>query len=339
VTLRSIALSAEDTSLAGAGEIASLAGPVGQITIRADVLNVTRLLDFLSAFSSGSGMVGGAASTPDAKARPVDLTLSLSAARATMGQLALDTLSGRAHVSGKAVTLDPLEFGVFGGRYTGAIVATAAATPSFRLQADVSNIDAAAMTAFAGSPGVISGRLSGHLDVVGQSTDAAGALHTARGTARIDIRNGVVKRLGLVRTVVIATSMRADATMPVGASGDEPFSQFGATLNLTNGTAHTSDLEFQSPDITLRSAGSLRLDGSAIDLRGNVQLSEALSQQAGRDLFRYTQEQGRVTLPATVTGSAQAPSVQVDVASLAGRALQNKAKDEITRRLGRLFRR
>jgi AsmA protein len=165
-------------------------------------------------------------------------------------------------------------------------------------------------------------------------------MKSARGTALIDIKDGVVKRLGLVKTIVIATSMRADAKMPpADASSDEPFSELAATLTLANGTAHTTDLRFESPDVHMRAAGSLRLDGSAIDLRGDVQLSDTLSQQGGRDLLRYTQDQGRVTLPVSVTGSAQAPVVRVDVAGLAGRALKNKAEEEIRKRLKGLFRR
>jgi hypothetical protein len=83
------------------------------------------------------------------------------------------------------------------------------------------------------------------------------------------------------------------------------------------------------------------LDGSAIDLKGNVLLSEALSQQAGRDLFRYTQQQGRVALPATVTGTAQAPVVRIDVAEAASRAVKNKFNEEagkaINKALGNIF--
>jgi AsmA-like C-terminal region len=134
---------------------------------------------------------------------------------------------------------------------------------------------------------------------------------------------------------VVATSGRADAKMPqASGSNDEPFSQLAATLAIANGTARTNDLQFHSPDVLLRAIGSLRLDGRAIDLKGDVQLSDALSQQAGRDLVRYTQEQGRVTVPAFVTGSLQAPSVRVDIASLARRALQNKANEAIEKALG-----
>ena len=70
-----------------------------------------------------------------------------------------------------------------------------------------------------------------------------------------------------------------------------------------------------------------------IDLTGQVQLSDELSKQAGRDLVRYTQEGGRVTLPATITGSADAPQVRIDTASLAKRAITNRATEEVQKAL------
>ena len=168
----------------------------------------------------------------------------------------------------------------------------------------------------------------------------ANALANARGTVRADIRDGVVKRLGLVKTIVVTTSGRADAKPPSGtSSSDEPFTRLGATLTVGGGAARTSDLQFESTDVLMRSAGSVRLDGSAIDLRGDVQLSEALTQQAGRDLVRYTQEEGRVTLPVTITGTAAAPSVHVDVAAAAGRAIKNRVNEELKKGLDRLFKR
>jgi uncharacterized protein involved in outer membrane biogenesis len=307
---------------------------VGEIAIKADTLNFSRLLDFLTAFSrdfrsTGPAATGGppdGTTAPAPRAVAADLTVSLAAGRATMGSLVLDKLNGRARVTAQGVTLNPMAFGVFGGGYNGTMTVTPSAVPTFGLNATLSNIDVAALTAFAGSPGTISGRMAGRVQLAGQGADISRLMNSARGTARVDIRDGVVKRLGLVKTVVIATSMRADAKMPAaGGSNDEAFSELGATLAIANGTARTSDLRFQSPDVTLSAAGSLRLDGSAIDLRGDVQLSDALSKQAGRDLVRYTQEQGRVTLPATVTGSAQSPAVRVDMGNLFKRALQNKA--------------
>ena len=85
----------------------------------------------------------------------------------------------------------------------------------------------------------------------------------------------------------------------------------------------------------------MKLDGTAINLQGQVQLSDELSKQAGSDLVRYTQDQGKVTLPATITGSADSPQVRIDVGSMARRAVTNKANEEaqkaITKGLGGFF--
>ena len=102
----------------------------------------------------------------------------------------------------------------------------------------------------------------------------------------------------------------------------------GATLVVSGGSASTQDLTLESKDLLLAAAGAIRLDGSAINLRGQVQLSDELSQRAGRDLVRYTQQDGRVTLPATITGSAASPQVSIDVADLAKRAVTNRAIEE-----------
>ncbi len=127
---------------------------------------------------------------------------------------------------------------------------------------------------------------------------------------------------------------------PAGAR-DEPFTKLGATLTIAGGSASTDDLRFESKDLLLAAAGTVRPDGGAINLRGQVQLSDELSRQAGRDLVRYTQEEGRVTLPATITGSAEAPVVRIDVAGVAKRALTNRATEEarkaLKKGLGGLF--
>jgi uncharacterized protein involved in outer membrane biogenesis len=348
VTLRQIALTAEDTSIEGTGEISDLSGPVGEIAIKSDRLNLTRLLLFLSEFSSGSGLTAGASgsskparSVEEAATPGPNLVVSLDAGRASLGTLALERLGGRARLTRAGLTVDPIEFGVFGGRYQGTLGMAQAGTPTFQVKALLSDIDVPAATAHAGIPDTITGRLSGRIDLSAQGIDSANVLDSARGTIRVDVKDGVVRNLGLLESVVVATSMRGDAKLQMPASSDEPFSALGATLTVANGSAHTTDLRLESPDLTLLAAGSLALDGSAIALKGTVQLSDALSQQAGRDLLRYTQDRGRVTLPAVVTGSARSPSVQIDMASLLERAVKNKLNEEATkaikRGLDRLF--
>jgi hypothetical protein len=333
--LRKVALRADKDRIDITGRITELSGPVGEVAIKAGVLNFDRLLAFANDFAGGTRTAaatpGHAGPTHSANRHtaPMRLDVSLEADRATMGALVLDKLTGKARITEEKIALDPVDFQVFGGRYDGPLVFTLDAVPRFKLSAAVSGVDMAAVTAFAGRPGTITGRFSGKLNLAGRGMNASTVLNTTTGTANVDIVDGVVKNLGLIRTVVIATAARSDsAGAGVPTETDEPFTHLAATFTVANGLADTRDLRFESKDVLLTAAGGVRLDGSAIDLAGQVQLSDDLSKRAGRDLVRYTEEGGRVTLPATVTGSAGAPQVRIDMASMARRALTNRANEE-----------
>jgi uncharacterized protein involved in outer membrane biogenesis len=345
--LRKLSVSADGTTVNATGTITDLAAPAGEVNIKAGALNVDRLLAFLSDFSSGAGVSTARSSRASAKAPPsaMNLVVSVEADRATFGAMTIDHLTGRAVVKGNDVSLSPLSFTVFGGRYEGTLaVAAGGAVPEFHWKAALSGVDIASAVAFAGNPNTASGKLSGRIDLTGRGADAATAIRTARGTARIEAANGVVNNLGLVRAVVAATTLNA-ASVAKTATGsrDEPYTKLGATLTIAGGSATTQDLLFESADLSLSAAGALKLDGSAVNLQGQLQLSEALSKQASAVVVRATQQGNRVTVPATVTGAAGKFSVSVNTADMAKRAVKNEATEQgkkvLQKGLGSLFKR
>lgn len=332
VNVRKISIGAGSARIDITGDIKDLSGPVGSLTVKAGALNFDQLMDFMTDFAGGAGASstsGDRGSEAAASPSTMNLAIALDADKASMGGLTLDKLSGKANLTGERVMLEPVSFGLFGGRYDGTLALSLGKVPNFRLKARLTGIDMAAATAFAGSPNAVTGKLAGTIDLSGRGMDAPSVMKSARGTARVDVTDGTVKNLGLIQSVVVATSGRADAASPkANGSRDEPFSRLGATLNISGGSGSTQDLKFESKDIMLSAAGGLKLDGSALNFQGQVQLSDELSKQAGRDLVRYTQDQGRVTIPATITGSADQPHVAIDVTSMAKRAMTNKANEE-----------
>lgn len=362
LTIRRIALGADRTQINVSGTITDFNGPVGELTVTSGALDMDQLLAFVNDFTAGAGLADTSASAPAAPgagAAPaavpagLNLALTLETESATMGGLTLDKLAGTARVTGDGLTLEPVSFGIFGGGYQGALVLVPGKTLRFRGKSTLSNIDVAKAAAFGGSPDTITGTLSGTIEFAGTGEDPATVMKTVTGKARVDITNGVVKNLGLVNAVVVATSMRPGAigtaaTAAKTGSGDEPFTKLGATLDIASGGVTTNDLTFESKDLVLSAQGAVGLVASTVDMKGRVQLSDELTKQAGSDLVKYTQDQGRVTLPATVSGSIDAPSVRIDVGDMAKRALQNavneqkdKAKAEatkaVTKKLGGLF--
>ena len=337
LTIHRVSLATEDTSLEVTGTISDLAGPTGELAVTGAGLNVLQLLEFVRDFSKGAGLADGSTAS-GADPVPMDLRIAIETRRAMVGTLALEALSGRAHITPGTVALDPVSFGVFGGTYTGTLALTLADTPSYRIKAALAGLDAASAMAFAGSAGAMTGRLAGTIDVEGRGTIGDQVLSTARGAARLDVTNGTVAGLGLVRTIVLAGSMRAESQATVDRSRDaapEPFSRLGATLAIGGGMARTTDLQFESPDVRMSAVGEIGLRARSINLAGDVQLSDALTKQAGRDLVRYTRENGRVTVPVVITGAPGDLRVSLDITEAARRAITNRAMEEAKKAIGR----
>jgi uncharacterized protein involved in outer membrane biogenesis len=334
-TIRKIALRADGTTVTIAGTLSDYSAPAGTLTVQAGAMNVLDLVAFVTDFTKRAGLSSSASSPASAPtaARPtgkMNIALTIQADRATIGELALDHVTGQAHITDEAITIDPARFNVFGGSYSGSLVLNLGDTqPGFHVNTTLSKIDMAAVMTFAHHPGLVTGQMAGTLVLTGRGLSAAAVIASSRGTAHASIANGTIKGLGLVKGVVLATSMRAaSVSQATSTSGTEPFTSLDGTFTIAGGAATTTDLKFTSNDVLLAASGTVRLDGTAIDLAGPIQLSDDLSKQAGRDLVKYTQKDGRVTLPAKVSGSADDLHVGVDAGDLAKRAVTNAASEQ-----------
>ena len=94
--------------------------------------------------------------------------------------------------------------------------------------------------------------------------------------------------------------------------------------------------ERRTPEIEAVEVGALthNPDFRCVRSRATVRTArhanaQRLTAQAGRDLVRYTQEGGRVTLPVTISGSVGAYSVGIDLADLTRRAIINRTTEEV----------
>jgi len=113
-----------------------------------------------------------------------------------------------------------------------------------------------------------------------------------------------------------------------GATSDA-FEHIDAMFAIARQVVSASALSLHSADLDLIGQGTLAIPSKSLDGKFNLSLSEALSAQAGTDLYRFTREGNRVVLPATIGGTLDAPRVSIDAKAAAGRGLQN----EVQRRL------
>lgn len=317
LTISGLTARAAKTEISASGTL-DLARLDGALQARADSLDLDEMMALGSAMVEAAASAAGAA----APARAFHLTVKLTAASGTFSAYRFSGLATSIDVTPGRIALAPLSLGTFDGRVDGRVdIDTTGATPRLRLNGRLEGIDVAQLLTFSGSPGGLTGRLGGAVNLTGSGVSADALIKSARGTIDVTVSNGAMPGLDLVRTIVLAFG-RPTGAPPEGSGA--VFSRLGGRFALAGGTLASDNLAMSSRDVDLTGRGSLQIASGRVDARVNVLLSEDLTAQAGTDLRRYAQEDGRVVVPASISGTLQHPKVSPEVTSLLRRALGNE---------------
>jgi hypothetical protein len=319
LALNSFTAESGGTTLKAEGLIALSPRIDARLNAVANRLDLDELLALADAFApSSAGSAQGAGPSPRVGA-------SITADEATAGAITVRNFTTTLVRDGSAISLSPLQFEAFGGRYASSIQARLGNELSATIESKVENVDVAQLAAFGGSPDSVTGTLSGAGTFSGSGPDVPQMLRSARGTGSASIVKGSIKRLDLVRTVILFFGRPA----PDAGESTDRFDRLDARFSVANRVVTAEALSLTSPDADMAGSGTLNLDTDALEGRVDVTLSEALSRQAGTDLYRYTREGNRVVLPAAVGGTLMNPRLTIDVGAAAKRGLRN----EVERRL------
>ena len=320
--IQSLHVRGKATRIEAKGALTSVAGLEGTLEATADPLDLNETIAIADALSpQGAGPARG-------KPSPMHFVVKIAAPETRFGSYVFRNLSTTMDVAPGRTLLDALSLEMFGGTFKGRLDAdTHGGAPALRLTGSIAGLDVASLLKGSGSPGGITGRLGGTVSLAASGADGAALMRTARGTIQAIVTDGTMPRLDLVRTVVLAFGKPAGA--PAEGSGTA-FDRLGGTFALSNGTLRTETLALASRDFDTAGRGSLAIDSGAVDARAEVVLSPELTAQAGTDLRRYAQEDGRVRVPTTVTGTLDRPRVSVDVAAAARRAIGNEIQRRAT---------
>jgi uncharacterized protein involved in outer membrane biogenesis len=329
----SLLLKAPSTTISGRGTLTSIANVQGVFDVRADRLDLNELFAIGAALAPPNRRSTGAAQP--SPSLPLHIVVKTTAPQVRFGTHQFSDLSTTIEVMPSRFVLDRMTLGLFDGKFEGAVRAdTRPALPVLNLTGTLTGVDAAELLKLTGSSGGITGRLDATLALTGAGTDGATLLRSANGTIGATITNGTMPHLDLVRTIVLAFGKPSGAA-PEGSGTS--FDRMVGSFALARGTVRTEDLRLRARDFDASGRGSLVIESGAVDARTDVVLSRELTEQAGTDLRRYAQQDGRVVVPATVGGTLTNPNVFIDVAAATRRALGNELKRRATDFLGGLF--
>lgn len=316
LTLRRFTAEGGATRLVAEGRVELSPRVDARLKMTADRLDVDELMALAQAFAPASDDAGAA------EGQGARIEASISAGVATAGTIQTTQFTADLTLDGSAIELSPLRFGLFGGSYEGSVTARLGPPLSATLTSRIADLDVAALAAFGGVPDTVTGRLSGVGTFSGSGVDVAQLLRSARGTGTAAIADGSLRRLQLVRTVVLYFGRPA----PDAGEGTDRFDRLDVAFSLADRVLRAEAFSLRAPDADLAGVGSLSLATDALEGRADIVLSEALSAQAGTDLYRFTREGTRIVLPAAIGGTLIAPRLRIDAAAAARRGLRNEAE-------------
>lgn len=292
-----------------------------QLKVIADHIDVDDLVALADAFAPRAER-----KTSTTVPLPGRIVARVSAATARASGVDVRQFATTLVAQGNRIGLSPMTFQLFGGQYQGSIgIDTENAAMSATVRSQITGLDVAQLAAFGGAPDTISGRLTGDGTFTGRGTTMSDVLAAAAGEGRVSITNGAMKRLALVRTVVLFFGRPE----PNAAASTDNFERLDASFGLARRVVTASALSLRSPDLDVVGQGTLAIADKALDGHLDLSLSEALSAQAGRDLVRFTREDGRVLLPAVITGTLDAPRVRIDASAAIRRGLRNEVQERL----------
>ena len=349
-----LTMNGKRTKVEAHGALTSVASLQGTVEAKAEPLDLDETIAIVSAFTAPAGLTPargsarprGQVSRPtqplpqDPKTRssetiPMHIVAKIAAPSGQFGAYAFRDFSSSIDLIPGRVSLSPVSVRTFDGKFQGRVdVDTSGAVPRMRLNGRVEGLNVADAMKASGSPGGITGKLAGALNLTADGADAARVMRSARGTIDAAVTDGSIPHLDMVRTIVLAFGRPSGA--PPQGSGSA-FSRLAGAFALANETLTSDNLSLASRDFDMHGRGVLNLASSGVDARADVALSPELTAQAGTDLRRYAQEDGRVIVPATVGGTLSSPHVSVDVAAAMQRALGNELKRRTRTLLEGLF--
>ncbi|HET6317710.1 MAG TPA: AsmA family protein [Chloroflexota bacterium] len=328
--VRRLSASSGETSIEGKGTVTSLQKLDGTFDLTSKLVDVDDVLALLAALapqspSSGRAATPGAGDTKGFGFGHILARASIDKARALGYQI--DHLTTSIDLHGTTLAANPLRFELYGGRYDSKLALDLAAHRTvLDHNATLTGANVATLARLLGHPGMASGSLNMTMHVRGAGTDLAAAAHAAQGAANVNLLNGTLEGLDVVRQTFVVLGTAAPPNV------GKRFDSLSAKLALAGGAMTADEVLMHAPDFDLR--GHARVASTnALSGQAQVTLSDALSKQAqGRNKdLKLMFEEGRIALPVSLSGTLLQPIVTPDMGNLLARAAQNKMKAEINK--------
>ncbi len=267
---------------------------------------------------------------------PVINTANLPIALPLKKPVDIKDLKITAEIRGQEAKLNSMSFHLFDGEVKGQGKMIAGSdAPPFKGGVTVQGVQLGpALNAVAETPVSISGTAGADLSLLGKGFSIPDLTKALEGTGHLAVRDGKIEGVNLLQEV--ASALRV-AGISLGDAKATAFSTIETDLAIKQGIINVQRLLMDSHDFQATGGGTIGFD-QKLNLIVNLNLSQEVSQKlaAASPVVKVAMKDGRLSLPLTIAGTAQAPSYGVDVKGLTGK-VQEQVKKKVEEAVGGLL--
>lgn len=259
-------------------------------------------------------------------ASPVINTANLPATLPLKKPVEIKNLQIAAEVRGQEAKLNSLSFQLFDGQVKGQGKMIAGSdAPPFKGGVAVQGLQLGpALNAVAETPISVNGTAGADLSLLGKGFSMPDLTQALEGTGHMAVKDGKIEGVNLLQEVASALKVAGISLDDAKATA---FSTIETDLAIKQGIINVQRLLIDSHDFQATGGGTIGFD-QRLNLAVNLNLSQDVSRKlaAASPVVKIALTDGRLSLPLTITGTAQAPAYGVDVKGLTGRVHQQVQK-------------
>jgi AsmA protein len=257
---------------------------------------------------------------------PMINTANLPVALPLKKPIDIKNLQIAAEVRGQEAKLNSLSFQLFDGQVKGQgkLIAGSDAPP-FKGGVTVQGLQLGpALTAATETPISVSGTAGADLSLLGKGFSMPDLTNALEGTGHLAVKDGRIEGVNLLQEVASALKV---AGISLDHAKATAFSTIETDLAIKQGIINVQRLFMDSHDFQATGGGTIGFD-QRLNLAVNLNLSQDVSHKlaSASPVVKIAMKDGRLSLPLTITGTAQAPSYGVDLKGVTGRVQEQVKK-------------
>jgi len=267
---------------------------------------------------------------------PVINTANLPVALPLLQPIDIKNLQIAATIQGQDVLLQRLSFQLFDGQVAAeGRVMSGSETPPFTGKVTIQGMQLdPALKALTTTQVSISGTAGANLSMQGRGISIPDLTQSLEGTGHVAVKDGKIEGVNLLQEAVSILNV---AGISLDHAKATAFSTIETDLAVKEGTVYVQRLLMDSHDFQATGGGTIGFD-QKLNLAVNLNLSQDLSQKIAHSspAAKLAMKGDRLSLPLTITGTAQAPSYGIDMKGLTGR-VQKQVRKNVEEAVGGLL--